>query len=233
LPAAPGNPVVIRNTNTSVVVTWGASKDVKHLVGYYIECSQTGTDIWMACNNKPVKETRFVCHGLTNGANYVFRVKAVNAAGYSPSSPDSEAVVVKAAISVPGKPTGVTLLEAVKDRMVLVWTAPANDGGATVRGYFVDYRTVKGDVVGKWHEMNHQALTTTSYKAENLKENVFYEFQVRAMNMAGLSKGSVPSAVLECKEWTITLPGMQEHSSTFGKKGSLYRDPLNINHTLL
>uniref|UniRef100_H3DMS3 Myomesin 1a (skelemin) n=1 Tax=Tetraodon nigroviridis TaxID=99883 RepID=H3DMS3_TETNG len=207
LPAAPGNPVVIRNTNTSVVVTWGASKDVKHLVGYYIECSQTGTDIWMACNNKPVKETRFVCHGLTNGANYVFRVKAVNAAGYSPSSPDSEAVVVKAAISVPGKPTGVTLLEAVKDRMVLGWTAPANDGGATVRGYFVDYRTVKGDVVGKWHEMNHQALTTTSYKAENLKENVFYEFQVRAMNMAGLSKGSVPSAVLECKEWTITLPG--------------------------
>lgn len=50
--------MVIRNTNTSVVVTWGASKDVKHLVGYYIECSQTGTDIWMACNNKPVKETR-------------------------------------------------------------------------------------------------------------------------------------------------------------------------------
>lgn len=41
---------------------------------------------------------RFVCHGLTSGASYVFRVKAVNAAGYSPSSPDSEAVVVKAAI---------------------------------------------------------------------------------------------------------------------------------------
>lgn len=47
-------------------------------------------------------------------------------------------------------------------------------------------------------------------QAENLKENVFYEFQVRAMNMAGLSKASVPSAVLECKEWTITLPGMQK-----------------------
>lgn len=76
-------------------------------------------------------------------------------------------------------------------------------------------------------------LLSVFFQAENLKENVFYEFQVRAMNMAGLSKGSVPSAVLECKEWTITLPGMQEHSSTFGKKGSLYRDPLNINHTLL
>lgn len=69
--------------------------------------------------------------------------------------------------AVPGRPTGVTLLEAVKDYMVLGWTAPANDGGADVRGYFVDYRTVKGDVVGKWHEMNHQALTTTSYKVRS------------------------------------------------------------------
>lgn len=59
LPSAPGNPVGIRNTNTSVVVSWGASKDAKHLVGYYIECSQVGTDIWMPCNNKPVKQRRY------------------------------------------------------------------------------------------------------------------------------------------------------------------------------
>uniref|UniRef100_A0A8C4I3R9 Myomesin 1a (skelemin) n=1 Tax=Dicentrarchus labrax TaxID=13489 RepID=A0A8C4I3R9_DICLA len=212
LPSAPGNPVAIRNTDTSVVVSWGASKDVKHLVGYYIECSEVGTDAWVPCNNKPVKKTRFVCHGLTTGTNYVFRVKAVNAAGYSQSSPNSDAVVVQAAIcecphTLPGKPTGVTLLEAAKDYMVLAWTAPAKNGGADIRGYFVDYRTVKGDVVGKWHEMNHQALTTASYKAENLKENVFYQFQVRAMNMAGVSKASLASAVLECKEWTITVPG--------------------------
>ncbi|XP_044077038.1 myomesin 1a (skelemin) isoform X2 [Siniperca chuatsi] len=207
LPSAPGNPVATRNTDTSVVVSWGASKDVIHLVGYYIECSVVGTDVWMPCNNKPVKQTRFVCHGLTTGTNYVFRVKAVNAAGYSQSSPNSDAVVVQAAISVPGKPTGVTLLEAVKDYMVLGWTAPAKNGGADIRGYFVDYRTVKGDVVGKWHEMNHQALTTTSYKAENLKESVFYQFQVRAMNMAGVSKASLASAALECKEWTITVAG--------------------------
>ncbi|KAI3374803.1 hypothetical protein L3Q82_021358, partial [Scortum barcoo] len=207
LPSAPGSPVVTRNTDTSVVVSWGASKDVVHLVGYYIECSMVGTDVWAPCNNKPVKVTRFVCHGLTTEANYVFRVKAVNAAGYSQSSSISDAVVVKAAVSVPGKPTGVTLVEAVKDYMVLSWSEPANNGGADIRGYFVDYRTVKGDVIGKWHEMNHQALTTNSYKAENLKENVFYQFQVRAMNMAGVGKASLPSSPLECKEWTITLPG--------------------------
>uniref|UniRef100_A0A4W6F4V4 Myomesin 1a (skelemin) n=1 Tax=Lates calcarifer TaxID=8187 RepID=A0A4W6F4V4_LATCA len=204
LPSAPGSPVATRNTDTSVVVFWAASKDVKHLVGYYIECSVVGTDVWMPCNNKPVKQTRFVCHGLTTGTNYVFRVKAVNAAGYSQSSSNSDAVVVQAAICecLRHNSSPLFTLPAVKDYMVLTWTAPANNGGADIRGYFVDYRTVKGNVVGKWHEMNHQALTTTSYK-----ENVFYQFQVRAMNMAGVSKASLPSASLECKEWTITVPG--------------------------
>lgn len=70
-------------------------------------------------------------------------------------------------VAIPGKPTGVTLVEAVKDCMVLSWTAPAKNGGADIRGYFVDYRTVKGDVVGKWHEMNHKALTTTTYKVKS------------------------------------------------------------------
>lgn len=59
LPSVPGNPVVSRNTNTSVVVSWAASKDVMHLVGYYIECSVVGTDVWKPCNNKPVKQTRW------------------------------------------------------------------------------------------------------------------------------------------------------------------------------
>jgi len=208
LPSAPGSVVVSRNTDTSVVVAWGASKDVKHLAGYYIECSEVGSNVWVPCNNNPVKKTRFVCHGLTNGVNYVFKVKAVNAAGYSQSSPTSDAVVVLAAISVTGKPTDVKLLEAAKDYMVLGWNPPANSGGADIRGFFVDYRTVKGQVTGKWHQLHEKALTTATFKAENLKENVFYQFQVRAMNMAGVSAPSLPSATLECKEWTLTVPGV-------------------------
>ncbi|XP_077470432.1 myomesin 1a (skelemin) [Stigmatopora argus] len=207
LPSSPGTPVATRNTSTSVVVSWGASKDVKNLVGYYIEYRVVGSDVWFPCNNRPVKQTRFVCHGLTTETTCEFRVKAVNAAGYSLSSTPSQPELVRAAISVPAMPTGVRLLEADKDTMVIGWSEPANTGGADIRGYFVDYRTVKGHVVSKWHELNLQALTTTSYKVENLKENVVYQFQVRAMNMAGVSDGSVPSSAVECKEWTLTVPG--------------------------
>lgn len=41
---------------------------------------------------------RFICHGLITGEKYVFRVRAVNAAGLSQFSPESEPVEVKAAI---------------------------------------------------------------------------------------------------------------------------------------
>jgi len=42
--------------------------------------------------------SRFVCHGLTTGEKYVFKVKAVNAAGYSNSSPLSDDVEVIPAV---------------------------------------------------------------------------------------------------------------------------------------
>lgn len=41
---------------------------------------------------------RFTCHGLDTGAHYIFRVRAVNAAGLSGFSEESEAIEVKAAI---------------------------------------------------------------------------------------------------------------------------------------
>uniref|UniRef100_A0A8C1N792 Myomesin 1a (skelemin) n=1 Tax=Cyprinus carpio TaxID=7962 RepID=A0A8C1N792_CYPCA len=205
LPSVPGPVIPIRNTDTSVVVCWGASKEVKNLVGYYIEVSVSGSGVWVPCNNKPVKGTRFVCHGLNTGDKCVFRVKAVNAAGYSGSSAESEACIVQA--TVPSPPTGVTLLERVRDYMVLGWQAPAKTGGADIRGYYLDYRTVKNGVTSKWHEINLQTVTGTSYKVTDLKENVFYQFQVRAVNRAGISESSIPTVPLECKEWTVAVPG--------------------------
>lgn len=59
LPSVPGPIVPIRSTDSSVVVTWGASKEVKNLVGYYIEVSANGSGVWVPCNNKPVKGTRY------------------------------------------------------------------------------------------------------------------------------------------------------------------------------
>ncbi|KAF7706154.1 myomesin 1a (skelemin) isoform X1 [Silurus meridionalis] len=206
LPSAPGRVVPIRNTASSVVVTWEASKEARKLVRYYLEVSVVGSNVWVPCNNKPVRDTRFVCHGLNTGDNCVFRVKAMNSAGYSTFSSVSESCIVKAAIEVPSPPSGLTVVEHVRDYMVLNWQAPAKTGGADIRGYYLDYRTVKGSVSSKWHEINTKAVTGTSYKVENLKENVLYQFQVRAVNQAGISEACITSVAFECKEYTVALP---------------------------
>uniref|UniRef100_A0AAQ6A231 Myomesin-1 n=1 Tax=Amphiprion ocellaris TaxID=80972 RepID=A0AAQ6A231_AMPOC len=207
IPSAPGKVVPTRNTDTSVVVSWEASRDAKELVGYYIESSVVGSNVWEPCNNKPVNATRFICHGLMTGETYVFRVRAVNAAGLSQFSPESEPVEVKAAIASPAPPYGITVLECVRDSMVLAWKQPNFIGGADITGYFVDYREVIDGVPGKWHEANIRAVSERAYRVSDLKENKKYQFQVRAANMAGVGIPSLPSNTFLCEEWTIAVPG--------------------------
>ncbi|XP_074477559.1 myomesin-1 isoform X6 [Sebastes fasciatus] len=207
IPSAPSKVVPTNNTDTSVVVSWQASSDAKELVGYYIEASIVGSNEWEPCNNKPVNVTRFICHGLMTGEMYVFRVRAVNAAGLSQFSPESEPVEVKAAIASPAPPYGISVLECVCDSMVLAWKQPNFVGGADITGYFVDYREVIDGVPGKWHEGNVRAISERAYRVSDLKENKKYQFQVRAANMAGVGIPSLPSDTFLCEEWTIAVPG--------------------------
>ncbi|XP_035507793.1 myomesin-1 isoform X4 [Morone saxatilis] len=207
IPSAPGKVVPTRNTDTSVVVSWEASREAKELVGYYIEGSIVDSNVWEPCNNKPVNATRFICHGLMTGEKYVFRVRAVNAAGLSQFSQESEPVEVKAAIASPAPPYGISVLECVRDSMVLAWKQPTFIGGADITGYFVDYREVIDGVPEKWHEANIRAVSERAYRVSDLKENRKYQFQVRAANMAGVGIPSLPSDTFLCEEWTIAVPG--------------------------
>ncbi|KAJ8776612.1 hypothetical protein J1605_015201 [Eschrichtius robustus] len=207
IPKPPSTIIPCRNTDTSVVVTWEESKDAKELVGYYIESSIVGSGKWEPCNNNPVKGMRFTCHGLTTGQSYIFRVKAVNAAGVSEYSQDSEAIEVKAAIAAPSPPYDITCLESFRDSMVLGWKQPDKTGGAEITGYYVNYREVIDGVPGRWREANIKAVSDEAYKISNLKENMVYQFQVAAMNIAGLGAPSAVSASFKCEEWTIAVPG--------------------------
>ncbi|XP_031978800.1 myomesin-1 isoform X3 [Corvus moneduloides] len=207
IPKAPGRILPTRNTDTSVVVTWTEPPDAKELVGYYIESSVEGSGRWEPCNNNPVKGTRFICHGLSNGEKYIFRVRAVNAAGLSEFSQESEPIEVKAAIAAPSPPYDIVVLESVRDSMVLGWKQPEAIGGAEITGYYVNYREVVDGVPGKWKEANIKAVTERAYRIQNLKENMVYQFQVAAANLAGVGTPSKPSKPFKCEEWTIAVPG--------------------------
>jgi len=64
----------------------------------------------------------------------------------------------------PAPPFGITVLEGVRDAMVLSWKQPAFAGGADITGYFVDYREVIEGVAGQWHEANIKAVSERAYR---------------------------------------------------------------------
>lgn len=64
----------------------------------------------------------------------------------------------------PAPPYGITVLECVRDAMVLGWKQPNFVGGADIIGYFVDYREVIDGVPGNWHEANIRAVSDRAYR---------------------------------------------------------------------
>uniref|UniRef100_A0A672VDV6 Myomesin 2 n=1 Tax=Strigops habroptila TaxID=2489341 RepID=A0A672VDV6_STRHB len=203
-PSTPGQVVATRNTKTSVVVQWDKPKHEEDLYGYYIDYSVVGSNHWEPSNHKPIKYNRFVVHGLETGQQYIFRVKAVNAVGFSENSQESEAITVQAALTCPSYPHGITLLNCDGHSMTLGWKAPRYSGGSPILGYYMDKREANHQ---NWHEVNSSLITQTIYTVEDLTEDAFYEFKVAAANLVGIGQPSDPSEHFKCKAWTMPEPG--------------------------
>uniref|UniRef100_A0A8C3KCJ1 Myomesin 2 n=1 Tax=Calidris pygmaea TaxID=425635 RepID=A0A8C3KCJ1_9CHAR len=199
-----GKVLIVRNTKTSVVVQWDKPKHEEDLYGYYIDYSVVGSNRWEPSNHKPIKYNRFVVHGLETGEQYVFRVKAVNAVGFSENSQESEAITVQAALTCPSYPHGITLLNCDGHSMTLGWKAPRFSGGSPILGYYLDKREANHQ---NWHEVNSSLITQTIYTVEDLTEDAFYEFKVAAANLVGVGQPSDPSEHFKCKAWTMPEPG--------------------------
>ncbi|KAI4550627.1 hypothetical protein MJT46_020171, partial [Ovis ammon polii x Ovis aries] len=204
VPSAPGRVLASRNTRTSVVVQWDRPKHEEDLLGYYVDCSVAGSNVWEPCNHKPIGYNRFVVHGLTTGEQYIFRVKAVNAVGTSENSQESDVIKVQAALTVPSHPYGITLLNCDGHSMILGWKVPKFSGGSPILGYYIDKREAHHK---NWHEVNSSPLKERILKVEGLTEGSLYEFKIAAANMAGIGQPSDPSELFKCEAWTMPEPG--------------------------
>ncbi|VDN28526.1 unnamed protein product [Gongylonema pulchrum] len=102
-PGAPDQPRIGKVTKNSAELTW--ARPLKDggapIEGYIIEKRKAGTSDWELCNDKPVKDTRFVVAPLEENEEYEFRVKAVNSAGEGEPSRPTEMVRIE---EQPGRP---------------------------------------------------------------------------------------------------------------------------------
>ena len=162
--------------NRQVMLSWVQPSGGAEVTHYEYELDLSGT--WISTGST---DTDYTVRNLTNGQSYTFRVRAANSAGASAASTASASVTPA---TVPGAPTG--LGATVNDQRVdLIWTAPASDGGQSI----TDYEYEQGGS-GTWISTGS---TATSYMVHNLTNGQPYRFRVRAVNSVGAGTASAAS----------------------------------------
>ncbi len=184
---AASSPVVsARPAKLGAQVSWGAPPaNGSAITGYQIAYRRTDLPTWVTAvsNTRSVATARTVT-GLAAGKHYVFRVRAINAAGVGPVSVTSPAVVP---FTVPSAPTHLSA-RAGHRVAALSWRVGAN-GGRPITGYQILYSTNRGKT---W--IVYRAIRpTTRATVLKLVTGRTYWFRVRAISAAGVGASSASS----------------------------------------
>ncbi|XP_036919270.1 myomesin-2 [Sturnira hondurensis] len=87
----------------------------------------------------------------------------------------------------PGAPMDVLCQDANRDYVIVTWKPPNTTTESPVLGYFVDRCEVGTD---NWVQCNDSPVKICTYPVTGLFEGRSYEFRVRAVNSAGVSRPS-------------------------------------------
>ncbi len=168
----PGTPNGLSATSQDgqVSLSWSAPSSNGATIDYYI-IYQNGTDIAHTTSASKIVT------GLVNGISYSFRVAAHNAAG-SGLQTSVVTATPNPVLTVPNQPTGLSAVSG-NAQVSLSWTAPTNNGGATI-DYYIIYRNGT--------DVQHTA--GTSVTITGLTNGLTFSFKVAAHNSVGTGNQS-------------------------------------------
>jgi hypothetical protein len=178
----PGAPNIGSATGAdgSAVVTFTAPTDTggDPVLDYTVTSSPDG--VIATGNSSPITVT-----GLTNGTAYTFTVTARSDAGTGAASAATNVVTPGLAAALPDAPTAVVATPGNRTASV-VFTPPANSGGAPITGYTVTASPGGATATG----------TGSPLVVIGLTNGTGYTFSVTATNIAGTGAASVASPVV-------------------------------------
>jgi sugar lactone lactonase YvrE len=144
------------------------------ITDYLVEYRTSPSGPWTTFNDGVSTATTTTITGLTNGTAYDVRISAINAVGTGSAS---TAVTATPGVA-PGAPTGLIVTSA-SGQLTATWTAPADNGGAAVSDYAVEYRTSPS---GTWTVFPDGVSSATTATITGLASATTYEVRIRAAN---------------------------------------------------
>ena len=181
-PPAPSKPegFTAVGGHTRVTLAWTGPEDDTITRWQYRQMAGGGSyGGWMEMSTDDEARSHVVT-GLTNGATYMFKIRAVNAGGdgvesdeqtATPAAPDDDA-------TAPGKPGAPTLVTGYA-MLTANWNPPANDGGSAITSYDLEV-----GVLGETPTIV-TGITGTTDEVKNLTGDARYRVRVRAVNGVG------------------------------------------------
>jgi sugar lactone lactonase YvrE len=158
----------------SVAWTAPANNGGSAITDYRVEYRTSPSGTWTVFSDGVSTATTTTITGLTNGTAYDVRISAINAIGTGSAS---TAVTATPGVA-PGAPTGLIVTSA-SGQLTATWTAPADNGGAAVSDYAVEYRTSPS---GTWTVFPDGVSSATTATITGLASATTYEVRIRAVN---------------------------------------------------
>ena len=188
----------------SVTLSWAAADPNDNVIYYEYNVNHNDTSTgnlsgWSQWETVPGSGSSTTSHtfsGLTNGREYRYHLRAVNANGASVGAPASGPPwFVKAVPSAPpAAPTGLAASAGVAS-VTLTWNNPG-DSSITHYEYNVNHNaTGTGNLTGwsQWAAIPGSGASTTSYTFTGLAGGREYRYHLRAVNGNGPSIGAPAS----------------------------------------
>ena len=183
-------PSVTVNTNQGATGTmtwaWAASTDGHGAISYYWNLAPNTA----SCTLGSTSGLSVTCSDVVPGTTYVLSIFAQDSLTPTPRTSgvgsSSPAVALQA---VPGAPTGVAGTSNDSHSSSVSWSAPTNDGGASITGYVVRYSSNSGS---SWTTATSSA-SSSPYSVTGLSDGTSYIFEVAATNSVGTGAFSSPS----------------------------------------
>ncbi|XP_032404411.1 immunoglobulin-like and fibronectin type III domain-containing protein 1 [Xiphophorus hellerii] len=186
-PGPPTAPKVTSAFKDCINLSWCPPCDTggTKIMGYNLEKNKTGTNYWSLVNqNGPITDTKYAVKDIFEGAEYRFRVSAINLSGAGEPSIPCEAVIARDPKKPPGKVIDLKITSSSYTTLSLAWTKPKEVKGVEdeAQGYYVEIRPIESL---EWTRCNATPIRLTSYTVLGLKAMAAYWVRVIATNYGG------------------------------------------------
>lgn len=191
-PGAPTSVSGATANSAQINLTWTApaSNGGSSITDYLVQYSSDNGVTWETFTATASSATSKNVTGLSASTSYIFRVAAKNSVGYGPFSSNSSSVTTSSGPTVPETPTALSAGSPTTTSLQLSWTAPGNNGGAAITGYFVQFSSDNGMT---WDTAT-VSTSSNPYSVTGLTASTSYIFRVAAINSVGTGPFSNPSS---------------------------------------